>query len=183
MSNDIKGDHFKLVKDIHQDVEDFIVQTLTKPGLEVGKRAFGGNMVHINAGVGPVSPAFVFVPKILEEPVHVRVLIDVPEQLQQKQRDRIIWRRTFHGIKVSGQGSDKGKIDQRGDHSCKSTLDIPIGKDFDEPFFKPIGRTHHQAGKNNVVGYRDPGIDPVELFTDAVNVKPPERCHLRSAAF
>jgi hypothetical protein len=26
MSQDIKGDHFKLVKDIHQDMEDFIIE-------------------------------------------------------------------------------------------------------------------------------------------------------------
>jgi hypothetical protein len=140
-------------------------------------------MVHINAGVGPIRPAFVLVPKILEEPVHVRVLIDVPEQLQQKQRDRIIWWRTFHGVKVSGQGPDKGKIDQRDDHPRKSALNIPVGKDFDKPFFELIRREKVQAGKRNTVGYRDPGIDPVKLSADTADIKPPERCHLRSTAF
>jgi hypothetical protein len=138
MCNDVKGDYFKLVKNIHQDMENFIVQPFPKSGLEMGKRAFGGDMVHINAGIGAIRPASVLIPQGFKEPVHVRVLIDIPEQLQQEQRDRIIWRWTFHGVPVSGQGPDKRKIDQRGDHPCKSTLDIPIGKDFNEPFFELI---------------------------------------------
>ena len=62
----------------------------------------------INAGVGPVSSPFVFVPQILEKPVHVRVLINVPEQLQQKKRGRIIRRRAFYGVPVCSQRPDNG---------------------------------------------------------------------------
>jgi hypothetical protein len=36
------------------------------------------------------------------------------------------------------QRSDKGKVNQRGDHSGISTLDTAIGKDFNEAFFKAI---------------------------------------------
>jgi hypothetical protein len=183
MGNDIKGDHFKLVKNIHQDMENFIVQSFSKSGLEVGKRAFGGNMVDMNAGVGPISPAFVPVSKVFKKPVHVRVLINVPEQLQQKQRGRIVRRRTFHGVQMSGQGPDKGKIDKGDDHPCKSTLDIPVRQNFYISFFEPIRRTHHQAGKKKTICYRDPGIDPAELSADTADIKALERYHLRSTAF
>jgi hypothetical protein len=143
MGNDIKGDHFKLMKNTYQDMEDFIVQRNPEPGLEVGKGAFGGDIVHVNASVGAICPAFVFIPQIFEKPVHVGVLIDISEQFQQKHRRGIIGWRTLQGISVSGQGPDKGKIDQGDDHPCESTLDIPVGHDFNKLFFESIGRKHH----------------------------------------
>ena len=45
MSQDIKGDHFKLVKDIHQDMEDFIIEIFAQPCSKNGEGGFTGDIV------------------------------------------------------------------------------------------------------------------------------------------
>lgn len=64
--------------------------------------------------------------------------IDEAKQFQQKQAGRIIARRTDTRVAVSHQRADKGKIDQRGDHTAHAALDIAVFKDFDKAFFKPV---------------------------------------------
>lgn len=90
-------------KNIHQNMKDFIIQTLPEPGLEVGKGALGGDIVHGNAGIGSVCATVVFIPQNCKKLVHALVSVNIPEQLQQKKRCGIIWRRTFHGVAVSCQ--------------------------------------------------------------------------------
>jgi fructose-1,6-bisphosphatase/inositol monophosphatase family enzyme len=45
MSQDIKGDHFKLVKDIDQDMEDMIVEIFAQPCSKNGEGGFTGDIV------------------------------------------------------------------------------------------------------------------------------------------
>ena len=81
MSQDIKGDHFKLVKDIHQDMEDFIVETFAQSCSKNGEGAFTGNSVP-DTGMGAINTAPIFVTKQFEELAHILVTVDVSKQVQ-----------------------------------------------------------------------------------------------------
>ena len=81
MSQDIKGDHFKLVKDIHQDMEDLIVEIFTQSCSKNGEGAFTGDIVQ-DAGMGTIDTAAIIVPKQFKEPAHILVTVDVSKQVQ-----------------------------------------------------------------------------------------------------
>jgi len=72
------------------------------------------------------------------KPTHIRIGIDVSKQVQQKQAWGIIARRSFIGVTICYQGSDKGEIDQRGDHIAHTAFDVTVWEYFNEPFFEPI---------------------------------------------
>ena len=81
MSQDIKGDHFKLVKDIHQDVEDFIVEIFTQSCSKNREGAFTGDIVY-DAGMGTINTAAIIVTKQFKELAHILVTVDVSKQVQ-----------------------------------------------------------------------------------------------------
>jgi hypothetical protein len=95
-------------------------------------------MIHRDAGIGTVSPSPVFIVEDFEELTHMRIPIDVSEQIEQEQAGRVIAGRPIRGVTISHEGSDKGEIDQGGDHSGISTLDCAIRKNLNEAFFKAI---------------------------------------------
>ena len=81
MSQDIKGDHFKLVKDIHQDMEDLIVEIFAQPCSKNGEGGFTGDIVQ-DAGMGTISTAAIIVTKQFKELAHILVTVDVSKQVQ-----------------------------------------------------------------------------------------------------
>ena len=56
MSQDIKGDHFKPMKGIHQDMENFIVEIFAQSCSKNGEGAFTGDIVQ-DAGLRPAVGA------------------------------------------------------------------------------------------------------------------------------
>jgi hypothetical protein len=81
MGQDIKGDHFKLVKDIHQDMEDFIVEIVSQSCSKNGEGGFTGNIVQ-DAGMGTINTAAIIVTKQFKELSHILVTVDVSKQVQ-----------------------------------------------------------------------------------------------------
>ena len=81
MGQDIKGDHFKLVKDIHQDMEDFIVEIFAQSCSKNGEGGFTGDIVQ-DAGMGTIDTAAIIVTKQFKELAHILVTVDVPKQVQ-----------------------------------------------------------------------------------------------------
>jgi hypothetical protein len=66
--------------------------------------------------------------------------VNIPEQVQEEDCHRIIAGRTEDAIGIRRQGSDKGKVNKGGDHTCISTLYIPPGIDKNEAFPEDILR-------------------------------------------
>jgi hypothetical protein len=81
MSQDIKGDHFKLIKDIHQDMEDFIVEIFAQSCSKNGESGFTGDIVQ-DAGMGAIKTAAIIVTKQFKEFAHILVTVDVSKQVQ-----------------------------------------------------------------------------------------------------
>ena len=86
-----------------------------------------------------ITSAPVLIPKQLKEFSHVLMGIDIAKQVEQEDTWGIITRRAIRGITVSDNGSDKCKIDKGSYHSSVSALNISIGQDFNESFFKSVG--------------------------------------------
>ena len=97
-------------------------------------------MIHRDAGIGAIGSPSVFIMNTLKELAHILIPIDVSEQIEQEKTRRVITGRPIRGVTISHEGSDKGEIDQGGDHSGVSALDCAIGKERNEAFFKAIVR-------------------------------------------
>ena len=68
------------------------------------------------------------------------MVVNIPEHVQEKECHRIIAGRTEDAVGIRRQGPDKGKVNQGGDHTCISTLYIPLGIDKNEAFPEDILR-------------------------------------------
>jgi hypothetical protein len=66
------------------------------------------------------------------------VAIDVSKEIEEEEAGRVIARRAKRGVTISYEGSDKGEIDQGGNHFRVSALHRAIGEDFNELFFEVI---------------------------------------------
>jgi hypothetical protein len=58
------------------------------------------------------------------------MIIDMAEQVEQKQTWGIVARRSLVGVTVSNQGADKGKFDQRGNQPAHAALNVAVWKYF-----------------------------------------------------
>lgn len=70
----------------------------------------------LNACIEPIAFAFFPVTNGIDEGFHVRIFFEVTKQFKQEKADRVIGesdKRVF----VGNNGSDKGKIYQRGDET------------------------------------------------------------------
>ena len=109
MSKNIECNHFKLLENINKSMKNFIVQTSSKSGPEIGKGSLGGDLAT-NACISAIGPASIFIPEDLKESVHILMLVNIPEQLKQEKRRWVIGWRAFNAVTRSSQRPDKGKI-------------------------------------------------------------------------
>jgi hypothetical protein len=58
MGKDLKSDHFKLLKDADQSVENFIIEGFAYTDTKIGESGFTRDMFHGDTlrGVGPYGP-------------------------------------------------------------------------------------------------------------------------------
>jgi len=137
MGEDLEGNHFQVMEDAHQDMKDVIVSFFSDALAEVGEGSFGGD-VFKDAGIAPIfTPSFRF-PKHRQKGVHVRVVVNIPEQVQEKECYRVIAGRAEDAVGINYQGPDKGEVNQGDDHACISALYIPSGIDKNEAFPEDI---------------------------------------------
>lgn len=112
MGQDLKGDHLKLVEEVHQHMEDFIIEPFPEADTEIGEGPLRRDMLHRDVSVGPVRSASVFIMEHFKELTHVLMTINIPKEVQQKETDRIIEGRAIGGISVCHQRSDEREVDQ-----------------------------------------------------------------------
>jgi len=91
MGQDFESDHFKLMKDIHKDMKDFVVEGFTQSCSEIGESGFTRDMFHGDtlrggpeAGIGAISPTSILVPKDTKEMAHILMTVDISEKVKQK---------------------------------------------------------------------------------------------------
>lgn len=100
------------MKDLDQNMEDFIVESFTDPYTEMGEGALTRDPIHTDTRVGSISSAPVLIPERFQEVAHILEAVNIPEQIQQKQTHRVIARRPEDRITICHQGPYKRKINQ-----------------------------------------------------------------------
>ena len=140
MSQDFEGDHLQFMKDMDQDMEDFIVESLSQTGAEIRKGGFTRHVLHGKTCIGTISPALVFITKLLPKPGYIGEAIDIPEQVNQEEAWRIVAGRSKFGVAVSCKGTDEAKIDKGCDHPWHAAPDSAICADIHNLFLEPILR-------------------------------------------
>jgi len=139
MGEDLEGNHFQVMEDAHQDMKDVIVSFFSDALAEVGEGSFGGD-VESNAGIAPIFTSSFLIPQHSEKGVHVGVVVNIPEQVQEKESHRVIAGRAEDTVSIRHQGADKGEINQGGDYPGIAALDIPVGLYTYEAFLKGVLR-------------------------------------------
>jgi len=164
MGQDFEGDHFHVMEEAHQDMKDVIVSFVSNALAEVGKGSFGGDVLN-NTGIAPVVFPPVLIPKHRQKGVHVRVVVNMPEQVQEKECHRVIAGRTEDAVGIRRHGPDKREVNQRGDHTGISAPYIPSGVDKNEAFPEDIPRQEFWLREKFLMESRKILIDLVELFS------------------
>ena len=139
MGKDLKSDHFKLLKDADQNVEDLVIEGLAYPDTKIRESGFTRDMFHGDSGIGAISPTSILVPKDFKEMTHVLMTVDMTKKVKEEQAWWIITRRSIGRITIGNKRSDKRKIDEGRDHFAVTPLDIAIFEDFNKTFFKSVG--------------------------------------------
>jgi phosphoribosylamine-glycine ligase len=93
MGEDIKGDHFKSMKNINKEMEDFVIEFFAQADSKIGKSSFTRDIVHKDTGMGAISPAPVLIPNHLKKLTHVLIPVNIPKQIQKEQTWGIVTRR------------------------------------------------------------------------------------------
>jgi hypothetical protein len=107
MGQNFKGNHFKLMKDMDEDMKDFVIEFFTQSSSENGESAFTRDVVFRDTGICSITSAPVLIPKQLKEFSHVLMPIDIAKQVDQENTWRVITRRAIRGITVRDNGSDE----------------------------------------------------------------------------
>lgn len=111
---DLIGDEAKQFGDLHQGVEDLIVELFAQALLEIGE---GGLTRHIGVadpGVEPIMFSFFFVPDYFYKVLHVGEFFEVSKQLQKKEAHGVICKANER-VFMSYDGADEGEVHQGGD--------------------------------------------------------------------
>jgi len=95
MGKDLKSDHFKLLKDADQGVENFIIEGFAYTDTKIGESGFTGDIFHGNTGIGAISPASILVPKDSKEMAHILMTVDMTKKVEEEQAWWIITRRSI----------------------------------------------------------------------------------------
>lgn len=163
MGEDLEGNHFQVMEDAHQGMKDVIVSFFSDALPEVGKGSFGGDVFNNTGIVSIFTPSFL-IPKHRQKGVHVRVVVNIPEQVQEKECHRVIAGRAEDAVGIRRQGADKGEVNQGGDHTCISALYIPSGIDKNEAFPEDIPGQEFGLREKFLMESRKILVDLVETF-------------------
>jgi len=127
---DLIGDEAKELGDLHQDVEDLVVELFSQALLEIGE---GGATRHIgvaDAGVEPIMFAFFLIPDDFYKAFHVGEFFEVSKELQKKEAHRVIGK-TNERVFMSDDGAHEGEVHQGADKAGQTSYDASVGVDFD----------------------------------------------------
>ncbi len=169
---DLKGEETQKVCDLHQGMEDDIVQGLAQTILEIGEGSLTRNEPIADPCIEPVVLSPDGIPQHVYEGLHVRELFEVVEELQEKQTDRIVGEPP-NAIGVGYDRSDKGEIDQGRDEPGQPADKSPIGVNLDVATFELVLREPELLwlGERAVVLGMDMDMDAVEFFEDVAQAE------------
>ena len=84
MGKDFERNHFKLVKDMDKDMEDFIIEDFADTDTKIGESGFTRDMFHGDTGIGAISPTSILVPEDIKEMAHILMTVDITKKVQQE---------------------------------------------------------------------------------------------------
>lgn len=93
MGEDFEGDHVKLMKDVNEDMEDFIIEAFANATAQMGESSLTGDAIDRDAGICAIGSAFIRVVDVFEELIHILIAVEQAEQVQEKETYRVITRR------------------------------------------------------------------------------------------
>jgi len=177
VGEDFEGDHLQFLEDADQDMKDFIIEGFPDTFTEIRKGRFTRDPIQRDTGVGSVGPTAVIIAQNRQDLVGIETTVQKTEQVDEEDTGGIVARGTKRGIAVGDQGTNKGEIDQRSDHSGKAALNRTIGKDFDESFFELVMGESVDVWKRFGVRKQNFGIDFVEFCANIIDGESFKRGH------
>jgi len=108
-----------------------------------------GDMTTRDTGIEAIMFSLFLIPDDGEESLQIGELLQVSEQFQKEEADRIIGMSSRRRIGRSDDGSYKGEIDQGSDKTGEPTGDLSRGIDFDP------SRDIAVIGKKPASGFRE----------------------------
>jgi hypothetical protein len=87
---DGKGEKAQEANDLDQGLRDFDIEGLSQAIFEMSEIGFTGNMRKRDACIEAIMFSLFFIPDSREEGFQVRELLQVSEQLKEKEADRIV---------------------------------------------------------------------------------------------
>ena len=109
--DDFIGEKPEAISDLHQNMENLIVEFLPQPFFKIRKSGFAGDVPAVNAGVKTKVFPLIPVSQHCCEGFHVGVFFEVAEEIQQKKADGIIGK-PDQAILMGDNGTDKRKVYQ-----------------------------------------------------------------------
>ena len=84
MGEDFKRDHFELLKDADQNVENLIVEGFTQSCPKIGESGFTRDIFHGDTSIGAISPTSILVPEDVKEMAHILMTVDMAKEVEEK---------------------------------------------------------------------------------------------------
>ena len=84
MGEDFERNHFKLMKNVDEDMENLIVKGFTQSCPKIGESAFTRDMFHGDAGIGTISPASILVSQDAKEMTHILMTVDMTKKVEEE---------------------------------------------------------------------------------------------------
>lgn len=140
VSQDLEGDHLQLMKNTDQDMEDFIIESLSQTSAEIRKGCFTRQMRHGKTGVGAVSSAFELITEMFAKLGDSGISFKMPEQVNKEKAWRIVAGWTKFRVAMGCDGTDKAEVDKGSEHPGHTALNGSIGADFHELFLEAVMR-------------------------------------------
>ena len=97
-TQNLKGNHLKLMKDINQHMKDFIIEGFADSVSKNRKGALTRDIPQTDTGIRSISPALIIILENRKKIGHILVPAKVSEYIKEKKAHRIIRRRAIGRI-------------------------------------------------------------------------------------
>lgn len=94
MGQDLKGDHLELMKEIDEDMEDFVIEVFAQADTKMGEGSLTGQMIHGDSGIAAIGSSPVFIPEQQEELRHLLIAVDIAKEIEEEEAWGIVARGT-----------------------------------------------------------------------------------------
>lgn len=171
-SDDLIGDKPEQFNDLNEDMENTVIEFLTKTFFEVREGCFARNIAVVDACIDTIVFPPHGVTKQGDKRLHIGEFFEISEKIEQEEADRVIGE-TEKRIAICHDGSNEGKIDQGSNEAGKAAGNAAIGMDFDMAAFISVAGQPKtlRLGEWSVMGGVDSNEYTVEFFDHAADGK------------